>query len=120
MTLSTLSFQEGANSLPAQPGRALGGKLRQAPKDGSSVAGTGPEWRHGPAVESMEGGGRRIRASGSFRPAWAPWDQASQTGGGRKGVGRDRSEAILESGSWAHGQEAGLVSPAPGQLLLED
>lgn len=32
MTLSTPSFQEGANSLPAQPGRALGGKLRQALK----------------------------------------------------------------------------------------
>lgn len=49
--------------------------------------------------EYMKGGGRRLRSSGSLRPSWAPWDQASQTTGGRRGLGRDRSEAVLESGN---------------------
>lgn len=28
--------------------------------------------------EYMKGGGRRLRSSGSLKPSWAPWDQASQ------------------------------------------
>lgn len=59
-------------------------KMVAAWPEGIVLSGT----RHGGAglrSRCMEGGGRRIRSSGSLRLTWAPWDRTSQTKGGRRG-----------------------------------